>query len=55
MTDIPNQLALVPESFQIFFEANAEKKHKNGHWGQNFICWPWSGVLPYRACHTTRT
>ena len=50
MTDIPSQLALVPESFQMFLKPILKTDERVAIWRQNFIkaCWPRSGVLPYQ-------
>ena len=49
MTDIPSQLALVPESLQMFLRPIVKTDERVAIWGQNFIksCRPRSGVLPY--------
>lgn len=50
MTDIPNQLALVPESLQMFLRPILKTDERVAIWGQNFIkaYRPRSGVLPYQ-------
>ena len=50
MTDIYNQLALVPESLQMFLRLIVKIDERVAVWGQNFIkaCRPWSGVLPHQ-------
>jgi len=50
MTDIPSQLALVPESLQLFLWPILKTDERVAIWGQNFIkvCQPRSGVLPYQ-------
>ena len=49
MTDISGQLALVPESLQMFLRPFVKMDEKLAIWGQNFIkaYRPRSGVLPY--------
>uniref|UniRef100_UPI00358EB569 uncharacterized protein n=1 Tax=Myxine glutinosa TaxID=7769 RepID=UPI00358EB569 len=50
MTDIPTQLALVPESLQMFLRPIVKTDERVAIWGQNFIkaYRPRSGVLPYQ-------
>ncbi|KAI4802446.1 hypothetical protein KUCAC02_020282 [Chaenocephalus aceratus] len=50
MTDIQSQLALVPESLQMFLRPIVKTDERVAIWGQNFIkaCRPRSGVLPYQ-------
>ncbi|KAI4804826.1 hypothetical protein KUCAC02_026439, partial [Chaenocephalus aceratus] len=50
MTDIQSQLALVPESLQMFLRPIVKTDKRVAIWGQNFIkaCRPRSGVLPYQ-------
>ncbi len=50
MADISSQLALVPESLQMFLRPILKTDEKVAIWGQNFIkaCRPMSGVLPYQ-------
>ena len=49
MTDISGQLALVPESLQMFLRPFVKTDEKLAIWGQNFIkaYLPRSGVIPY--------
>jgi len=50
MTDISSQLALVPESLQMFLRPIVKTDERVATWGQNFIkaYRPRSGVLPYQ-------
>ncbi|KAJ8402846.1 hypothetical protein AAFF_G00361600 [Aldrovandia affinis] len=50
MTDIASQLALVPESLQMFLRPIVKTDERVAIWGQNFIkaYRPRSGVLPYQ-------
>ena len=50
MGNISSQLALVPESLQMFLRPILKTDEKVAIWGQNFIkaYWPRSGVLPYQ-------
>ncbi|KAK1893747.1 Leucine--tRNA ligase [Dissostichus eleginoides] len=50
MTDIQSQLALVPESLQMFLRPIVKTDERVAIWGQNFIkaCRPRSGVLTYQ-------
>lgn len=50
MGDIQSQLALVPESLQMFLRSIVKTDERVAAWGQNFIkaCRPRSGVLPYQ-------
>ncbi len=50
MTDISSQLALVPESLQMFLRPIVKIDERVAIWGQNFIkaYRPRSGVLPYQ-------
>ena len=50
MSDIPSQLALIPESLKMFLRPIAKTDEKVAIWGQNFIkaYRPRSGVLPYQ-------
>lgn len=50
MTDIHSQLALVPESLQLFLKPIVKTDERVAVWGQNFIkaSRPRSGVLPYQ-------
>lgn len=50
MTDIPSQLALVPESLQMFLRPLVKTDERVAIWGQNFVkaYRPRSGVLPYQ-------
>ena len=49
MTDITSQLALVPESLQMFLRPIVKTDERVATWGQNFIeaYQPRSGVMPY--------
>ena len=50
MTDIHSQLALFPESHQMFLKLIVKTDERVAVWGQNFIkaSLPRSGVLPYQ-------
>ena len=50
MTDIPGQMALLPDSLQMFLRPIVKTDERVAIWGQNFIkaCRPRSGVLPYQ-------
>ncbi|CAB4039508.1 Hypothetical predicted protein [Paramuricea clavata] len=50
MTDISSQLALVPESLQMFLRPIVKTDERVAVWGQNFVkaYRPRSGVLPYQ-------
>ena len=50
MTDICCQLALVPDSLQMFLRPIARRDERVAVWGQNFVkaCRPRSGVLPHQ-------
>jgi len=50
MTDIPSELALVPESLHMLLRPIVKTDERVAIWEQNFIkaCQPRSGVLPYQ-------
>ena len=50
MTDIPSQLALLPESLRIFLKRILKTDERVATWEQNFIkaYWHRSGVIPYQ-------